>query len=295
MSDEQSRSLSRRVHGALTRLSPAEAKVARFLASSPQQTLLFASATQIARQAGTSDATVVRAVQSIGYTGMSQMRLEAQEELMRTGTGAEILEARTREAGKTLRESVHQVFADAHERLTATEEMLDEDALARVVALISSTARTVCYGVGVSELAPRYLARKLARLGNRTLFLGNTGFTLADGLLELTQGDLIIVFAPGRPSRDLDVLLDHATAVGAHRVLLTQTLPRKYTDRADVAITTQPAVLGVTSEGLAELVIADVLLLTLAAAHVGQATKTHDILDDLRNRLTSAPTRASRA
>ena len=61
-------------------LSGAEQVVARFMADNPQE-VAFASAEQLGRFTGTSDATVIRTVKSLGYQGLPSLKRALQESL----------------------------------------------------------------------------------------------------------------------------------------------------------------------------------------------------------------------
>ena len=64
----------------LDRLSPAEQRVARFFIAHREE-VLVASASQLAKRIGTSDATVIRATKALGYPGMNELRRELADEL----------------------------------------------------------------------------------------------------------------------------------------------------------------------------------------------------------------------
>jgi len=76
--------LERRLAAAATRLPPAELRVARFLRDHREEALI-SSAVALAARLGTSDATVIRAVQGLGYGGMGDLRKRLADELHYSG------------------------------------------------------------------------------------------------------------------------------------------------------------------------------------------------------------------
>src|SRR6266853_1657741 len=68
-------SLAERVATRLTDLSPAELRVAAFI-SEHTEDVAFLSVNDLARQLDTSDATIVRTAQALGYTGFPDLRRE---------------------------------------------------------------------------------------------------------------------------------------------------------------------------------------------------------------------------
>src|SRR5438045_2733575 len=79
--------LVERVAARLADLSPAERRVASFLAEHPEEAA-FISAADVAAQLGTSDATVVRTVQSLGYSGLPELKRELVNALKSRATPA---------------------------------------------------------------------------------------------------------------------------------------------------------------------------------------------------------------
>src|SRR5215813_3334038 len=87
VTDTTGTSLVERVAARLDELSPTERRVASFLAEHPEEAA-FVSAADVAAQLGTSDATVVRAVQSLGYSGLPELKRELVKALMSRATPA---------------------------------------------------------------------------------------------------------------------------------------------------------------------------------------------------------------
>ena len=64
---------ARRLLAALPELAPAQRQVARFFTEHAAQ-LGFYSAAEIAERLGTSDATVIRTAQALGYRGLTDLK-----------------------------------------------------------------------------------------------------------------------------------------------------------------------------------------------------------------------------
>src|SRR6516225_4031035 len=73
-------SFASRLAGACDRLGPTELRVARFL-SDNREVALVSSAGALASRLGTSDATIIRTVQAVGYSGLAEFRRELAGEL----------------------------------------------------------------------------------------------------------------------------------------------------------------------------------------------------------------------
>jgi DNA-binding MurR/RpiR family transcriptional regulator len=75
MNELQTDTLTRRLTETRSSLSGAERKVVGFILNNPA-TALASSAAEIAATAGTSDAAVIRAARSPGFSGLAAMRQE---------------------------------------------------------------------------------------------------------------------------------------------------------------------------------------------------------------------------
>ena len=78
-------SLEERIAAARASLSPAEDRVATFFAQHREE-VMFLSAVEIAARLDMSDATVIRAAQSLGYTGLPALKAELREALRTRAT-----------------------------------------------------------------------------------------------------------------------------------------------------------------------------------------------------------------
>src|SRR5260370_35309557 len=66
-------------------LSPAELRVVEYIAAEREE-VAFLSAAEIARELATSDATVIRAAQALGYAGLPDLKAELQDALRSRAT-----------------------------------------------------------------------------------------------------------------------------------------------------------------------------------------------------------------
>ena len=73
-------SFNERLQSCADKISPAERRVAQFFLENREE-VLIASASALAHQAGTSDATVVRTAKAMGFSGMEDLRRTLAREL----------------------------------------------------------------------------------------------------------------------------------------------------------------------------------------------------------------------
>ncbi|MBP8535746.1 MurR/RpiR family transcriptional regulator [Streptomyces sp. MK37H] len=266
-------------------LSASERVVAQYLVSAPPENLLFASAQELGAASGTSNATVVRALQRLGYAGLPALKRELAAGFTSETAPEERLKQRIARVGHDLDEIKDRVFDEAAERLDQCRRLLETDVLKQAVQTLADAREVVAYGVGASEPAARHLVLKLRRAGRRARFVGATGFTMADELLSLGRGDAVVILHPGRRLREFTVLTDRARAVGAGVVLVTDVPTGPLATHADVVISAPHTPTGITAESLAGIVVMDTLVLALASLDEARAVEASHQLTVLRGQL----------
>lgn len=270
----------------MPQLSAAEARIAQAILENTQQAVLLSSA-QLAALAGTSDTTVVRMSRSLGFSGWAELKRALGSQLAQSTHPSQRLATRlgvTRDA--TPSEFVQTIFAEAGERLAITTGDLDAEAFERATAILDEAETIMAYGVGVSRLCAEYLGVSLSRIGRRTRVATAMGFAFADDLMQLREGDVLVVFAPGRTFAELDAAFAQARSAGARTVLVTGRYRHDYDAVADCVLHVAGSPGGLTGDLLTASVAVDALTLALASASPARATASSRQLNQLRRALT---------
>ncbi|MFB4422691.1 MurR/RpiR family transcriptional regulator [Streptomyces sp. QL37] len=266
-------------------LSTSERAVAQYLVTAPVEQLLFAGAQELGAASSTSNATVVRALQRLGYAGLPALKRELANDFTSTVAPEVRLKRRIAHVGRDLDSIWSDVFDEAQERVEQARRLTEPDALRSAVAVLAEAHEVFCYGIAASEPGARHLALALGRIGRRSRFVSETGFALADQLLALGQGDAVVIFQPGRRLVELTVMMERARAVGAKVVLVTDELGEAYADRVAAVLTAPHTPTGITAESLTGLLVADALLLALATLDEMRAVESSHQLTALRDQL----------
>jgi DNA-binding MurR/RpiR family transcriptional regulator len=261
-------------------LSPASRRVASYIDSN-RVTVLASSAVELAARTETSDATVIRTVQALGFAGLADLKQVLLASVERTSTPADDMRRTLGDVGKDTDRAIEAVI-EAHDEAMAS--LRSPEAMARIAAAVSvlhPAARIAIFGIGPSAALAVYVATLLARGGRRTLMLNATGAMLADQMLDLGPGDALLVLAYGRAYGEVVTLFAEARQLGLPIVLVTDSLDAKLARYAKVIL---PARRG-RSERVAlhgaTLVCLEALVLGLAAASPETVTSL-ERLDRLR-------------
>ena len=95
------------------------------------------------------------------------------------------------------------------------------EAFAEAVGVLGAGERIVWRGIEPSACLADYGRLLCERVGRRAAAWSHTGTAFADELAGLAGGDVVVALAYGRLQNHVHALIDHAAALGAATVLIT--------------------------------------------------------------------------
>ncbi|HEV8229264.1 MAG TPA: MurR/RpiR family transcriptional regulator [Candidatus Limnocylindria bacterium] len=276
--------LDERIAAARASLSPAEDRVAGFLAQHREEAV-FLSAADIARQLDMSDATVIRAVQSLGYTGLPDLKAELQDALRTRATPTLRLGRSIAELGDDPAVVLEHVLATEVQLLHDARQTLRPADFARALKLIVGAQRVVIQGLGPNAPLGEYFAARLRRMRRPASAVGARGQALADALIDMRRGDVVIVLAYERSSAEAEITLERARELKLPSILITDTLGLALAGQFTVALSARRAGGGMFHLSAMTVVVLDALLFGLAGQDRAAALAAAEELQQLRARI----------
>ncbi|MFN3449503.1 MAG: MurR/RpiR family transcriptional regulator, partial [Roseococcus sp.] len=147
-----------RLAEAAPRLSPAARRVARFLEQNPPLALAL-SASELAARTATSDATVIRTVQALGFAGLPELKRALAAALAAPPPDpGEAMRRTLAEAGADAARAVDMVLETQREALEALAAPDSRATLRAAVAALHPARRILVFGLGPSAALARALA-----------------------------------------------------------------------------------------------------------------------------------------
>jgi DNA-binding MurR/RpiR family transcriptional regulator len=277
-------SLDERIAATLPALSPAEERVASFFAQHREEAV-FLSAADIARQLDTSDATVIRAVQSLGYSGLPALKAELQEALRSRATPTLRLGRSIEDHGDDPSVVLEHVLATEMQLLQDARATLRGADFARALGLIGAAQRVVIQGLGPNAPLGEYFAARLRRMRRPAVAVGARGQALADALIDMRRGDVVMVLAYDRSSLEAELTLERARDLKLPSILITDTLGLALAGQFTVALSARRAGGGMFHLSAMTVVVLDALLFGLAGQDRAAALAAADELQELRARI----------
>ena len=242
--------------------TPAARTVCRSLSEISPEELLYLSAQELGTATKTSNATVIRTLQALGYAGLAELKDQVAAPFTTTHR-QERLRNRIEATGGDPKHVWDRVISEAIERIQYLDEHLSMDAYTEAIRLMADAREIVTYGFGANFVAAEHLTLKLRRLGRRSRCI-----------------------APGRLTTDAETVIERAQAVGAAIILLSEPLvAERLANDVTVAIHVPNTVTGITAEVLTIILTTDALAQALAAVDTERTLETAHTLETIRQQL----------
>jgi len=204
-------------------LSASERRVIDYLVNN-REAAMIASAAELGRTIGTSDATIIRAARRLGFDGLEALRKALADDLKRDLSLSERLENSVRQVRTRADGALQQTILGLRTALDGLAALPAEDFDA-VLDLLCRAPRIRLFGIGPSGYVAGYFAAQLTRMGAEATALQQTGLLFADDLQKLRAGDGVIALAYDRPYPEVSALFDRVTELGLASVLVTSPGP----------------------------------------------------------------------
>jgi DNA-binding MurR/RpiR family transcriptional regulator len=272
--------LDRVLRRANQQLGAAGIRVAKFIDEN-RPVVLASSAAALGARIGTSDATVLRTVQTLGFAGLADLK----RAILNAGTvstPADDMRRTLVDLEKATGEALDGILRAHAEGLAVLQSRKCRAQIAAGVRVLDGADRIAVFGIGPSAALATYVSILLARSGRRSRTINATGSMLADQLLDLRAGDALLILAYGRLYREVKAVFTEAKALRLPTVLVTEADDTPLAKLADVCLVIprgrpgQMALHGATFVGL------EALVLSLAAAKPKAALASLDNLNRLR-------------
>lgn len=251
-----------RIHSTYASLRTAEQRVADFILSHAEE-LIYLTVTELAERTQTSESTVVRLCQKIGYKGYQEFKIMLARDLV--GPTETVYEQIAPDDSlEVLKAKVFQANAQA---LKDTIEVLSDAELRRAVAALTAARKVEIYGIGGSGPLAFDAYHKLMKLGLCAVWLNDSDLMAMSSML-LQDGDVALGISHTGASRDVCDAMEHAQAAGATTICITHRATSPITKVSHIKLFTaaKETAFGsdATSSRIAQLSIIDTLYAGIA-------------------------------
>lgn len=203
------------------KLTPSEQRLVTAVLAQPRHAAL-ATVTDLAREAGVHEATVSRLARKLGFGGFAAFRSALQMEFLPTEETATRLQ-------KTLQTTAGSgvlatLIAEETTALASLSAHIGEHQIEKAAMILIGARRVYIFGRGNAEALALMMAKRFRRFGRDVHLLTGDARSLAEGVLGMDQGDVLLVYALRRKPRSYAALVDHARAAEVPVIAISDTL-----------------------------------------------------------------------
>lgn len=190
-------------------LSPSLLTVADYI-NGHRHAVLGKSALDIGRETGTSDATVIRAIQMLGFDGLLDLKDTLEAYIGQTDSPTEKMATTTSELVSDVDTAINFVIEDQANAMEALALPENRANMATAISLLSRARSIGVMGIGASGIIASYASRLFLRIGYPSYVLDRTGIMLAEQMLDMGSGDVMLALMQGRAHREATAMLAEA-------------------------------------------------------------------------------------
>lgn len=268
------------------RLSSSARRLLDYIERHPNA-VLVSSALDLAAKIGSSDATVIRAIQSLGFDGLPHLKTAIAEKL------DEGVRTPVDKVGVTLNELTEEHSRTPFQLVVgAYGAMLDmlsrsplSDQLEVAVRLLDNAERIGLYGGGPPIRLAQQTATHLARIGRTAFAMEGAGHSFADALLALRPGDAVILIAYGRVLKESLLVKAELERVGGQLIVITDNPGGRLAKGAQAVLEVPRTEVGNMTLYGTILMTLEIMVLSLTRFDPERAMKSARHLSDLREKL----------
>ena len=228
----------------------------------------FLSVPALAKKVGTSEATVVRLAQRIGYSGFAEMKM-ALLELLR----GSVLGERT-ESTKGPEDDVLEAVARLEiSNLERSIEALDRRAFRKAAAALFKADHVFTFGLGISAHLAGLASYLLTQIGLRTTTLSTRFSSPLEQLVGLRPSDLLLAFSFPPYSKQTLLMVQQLEERSIPTVAITDRLTSPVAAHSRHVFAVRSDNMMFTNATAAATVLLNALVTEVAVRHQGEAVE----------------------
>lgn len=268
-----------RLTGAAVKLTATDQKIIRALLDHRDETM-FLSGPQLAERLSVHEAAATRLAQKLGYKGYPELRAQLQREAMAG-----------QDAANRMRRSVSQVQGGGYladliaTEMTALENLqrcVSQEEIDQAADAIVAAKRIFLFAQGHAQSVASFLHRRLDRFGMTTIALTGRGRDVAERLVGLRSGDLVLALAFRKQPQGYAPLMAHAREMGAASIVISDLVGATLEPRADLMLAAPRGRSGSEFQTpTIPFAIVNAILLTIAGRHERKIMPTLERLSSL--------------
>lgn len=224
---------------------------------------IFSSISDLSKAIGSSEATIVRFAQRLGYSGFTEFKNDLVSYYSKYLTPAERIK-------RSISDDQDRDFS--YKSITETElkfiqesiYSVDEEVFQKVVEIIGTCDTVHVFGNGPNRALADHMCFRLNRFKLKTQLISSSGIRLFEDLLRVDKKDFVLIFSFYKPSIDFRRLTEVLTEKEIRMALVTDTLTPPMINVGPLILYGRRGRLGYFNSALVPLAISNALILAVA-------------------------------
>ena len=234
------------------RLSKGQRKVAQFVIDNPN-IIATQVASEVGRQAGVSESTVIRFCYAMDLSGFSELQQKVKDYLIeKDGVAPVAVKTRT---GKKRNIPSNEVMTRDIDSIVSAMQNINEQDFNKTIDVIHSAKRIFILGVRSCTLAAFWLYTKLGAYRDNVQLMDYNAEKIAIDLTQMNEKSVLFVVGVNEQQEDVMAVVELAKRKKVKLVAITDNVPCPIQEQADLLFTIGKA------EG--DLITSDVAVLSL--------------------------------
>lgn len=247
-------------------LALSEKKIAEVILEQPAEVIKM-SASQLAKEAGSSSAAVIRFCHSIGLKGFVELKLQLSADLQGINDNlyTDII------PGEEMAQIKKKLLVNTNHVFKETNNSLNDEIVSQATTLFKNSSVIYPFGLGASSLVAEDFQQKFSRIGKKVIFIQDQ-HVLATSLAVADSNALFFGVSNHGEKREVVSLTKLAKEFGLQTISLTRNTKNTLSTLSDIALTTAvaqepPLRSGATISLLTQMYAIDILFYAYVTNH----------------------------
>ncbi|WP_430790837.1 MurR/RpiR family transcriptional regulator [Virgibacillus flavescens] len=259
----------------VTSLPPSEKKIADYILTNPEESILLTSLA-LAEKSNTSSAAVIRLCKSLGFTGFQELKIRVAGDLQAEAVNG----YRDIEPNENYRNIIEKVTSNTVQTLKETIDIMNIDNLKKAVDTLLHAKSILFVGFGASHIAAKDAEQKFQRINKNALAISDVHMA-ATSIANKGPEDVVVGISFSGKTFEVIKLLELAKQKNTKTISITKYGNSPVTNFSDIQLFTSAAKeatfrSGATSSRIAQLHVIDILFMCLASEEYDETVKHLD-------------------
>ncbi len=195
-------------------ITKSEVKILDYILNNTDE-FLFSSIGTVSRRLGISEATISRFVRHMGCEDYKELKRSVADQSLSEGPAAKMMETLSSDQKFTVENWIlrQQMY------LQKTLEGLDIAEFQKAVLALLNSHRVFIHAKSASSALGQLLMFRLRRLGIETILLPSGGSEVLEGLANIKEDDIVVMFSFSKVSKEGKMILDYQKTIG-YRIIV---------------------------------------------------------------------------